>query len=277
VYKNKIIDCFIFYNELELLKYRLNILYDIVDYFVIVESTHTFTGKEKNLIFSENKHFFEKFSDKIIHIIVSDFPHKYPTIKLDGEQWNNEKYQRNCIHLGIEKLNLQDNDLIIISDIDEILNPNTLFKIKNNEINVDINILEMDFYYYNLNSKINKKLDLVRILSYKTYKRLSFNCDQIRRLTCNQIRRLNNCNIIQNGGWHLSYFGDINFIKNKIEMFSHQEFNNDKFNNNEKISDHINKTTNLYNRKIEIKKIAINDNNNLPYKYDEYLKQFILF
>ena len=46
----KIIDCFIFYNELDLLEYRLNILNDVVDYFVIVESTHTFVGKEKVLL-----------------------------------------------------------------------------------------------------------------------------------------------------------------------------------------------------------------------------------
>ena len=51
----KVIDCFIFYNELELLTYRLNLLYAIVDFFVIVESTHTHTGKEKPLFFNENK------------------------------------------------------------------------------------------------------------------------------------------------------------------------------------------------------------------------------
>ena len=47
----KIIDCFIFYNELDLLTYRLNLLNNIVDYFIIVESKHTFVGKEKNLFF----------------------------------------------------------------------------------------------------------------------------------------------------------------------------------------------------------------------------------
>ena len=51
----KIVDCFTFYNELDLLLYRLNILYDVVDYFIIVEATHTFTGIEKNLFFKENK------------------------------------------------------------------------------------------------------------------------------------------------------------------------------------------------------------------------------
>ena len=64
----KIIDCFIFYNELDLLTYRLNLLNNIVDYFIIVESTHTFIGKEKICFFSENKHLFENFTNKIIHI-----------------------------------------------------------------------------------------------------------------------------------------------------------------------------------------------------------------
>ena len=51
----KIVDCFTFYNELELLNYRLNILDDVVDYFVIVEATHTFIGNEKKLYFNEYK------------------------------------------------------------------------------------------------------------------------------------------------------------------------------------------------------------------------------
>jgi hypothetical protein len=61
----KIIDCFIFYNELELLNYRLNILYNIVDYFIIVESKYTFTGKEKELIFNENNRFI------ILHVFLN--------------------------------------------------------------------------------------------------------------------------------------------------------------------------------------------------------------
>ena len=72
----KIIDCFIFYNELDLLTYRLNLLNNIVDYFIIVESTHTFVGKEKKLFFDENKHLFENFNNKIIFltIIMSNKP-----------------------------------------------------------------------------------------------------------------------------------------------------------------------------------------------------------
>ena len=97
----KIIDCFIFFNELDLLKYRLNILDDVVDYFVLVESTHTHIGKEKPLFYNENKNMFEKFNHKIIHVIVDDFPYKYPNINIEkDEQWTNERFQRDCISRG---------------------------------------------------------------------------------------------------------------------------------------------------------------------------------
>ena len=87
IYDKKIIDCFIFYNEFDLLTYRLNLLNDVVDYFVLVESRHTFVGKEKSLFYNENKQLFEIFNHKIIHIIVDDFPHKYPNINIEaGEQ-----------------------------------------------------------------------------------------------------------------------------------------------------------------------------------------------
>ena len=113
----KIIDCFIFYNELELLTYRLNILNDFVDFFVLVESTLTFVGKEKPLFYQENKHLFEKFNDKIIHVVVDDFPYKNPNIE-SREQWENERFQRNCISRGLNKLSLQNNDVNTNTDID---------------------------------------------------------------------------------------------------------------------------------------------------------------
>ena len=111
--KPKIVDCFTFYNELDMLTYRLNILNDVVDYFVLVEATHTHVGKEKPLFYQDNKHLFEKFNHKIIHIIVDDFPHKYPNIDISkDEQWINERFQRNCISRGIDKLELNNDDLL---------------------------------------------------------------------------------------------------------------------------------------------------------------------
>lgn len=263
----KIIDCFIFYNEIELLTYRLNILENLVDFFVIVESTHTFVGKQKPLYFNENKHLFKKFDEKIIHIIIDDFPFKHPQINFqNNEQWKNEYYQRNSIKKGIELVdNINDNDIIIISDLDEIPDPKTLFLIKENKISIEINSLLMDFYYYNLNTRFSSKWILSKILTYKKYKNLNTDCNTIRNLKCVEIPY---------GGWHLSYFGNNNFIKNKIENFSHQEFNNDFYTNLTSIENKINNKKDLFNRNEQLKNIPVNDNDYLPPKYQTYLKNF---
>jgi len=241
----KIIDCFIFYNEINLLNYRLNILDEIVDFFIIVESNYTFVGKKKELYFEKNKDMFKQFQHKIIHIVLDDFPFIYPNINIsNNEQWINEKYQRNQIARGFEKINLSENDILIISDLDEIPNRDILCKIKNKDINVDINTLEMDLYYCNLNHKKSTKWYNAKIISYEIYKKISLTCDDI---------RFYKCPIIENGGWHLSYFGDCNFIKNKIENFCHQELNNENFTNLCKIKSRLETFSDIFER---------NDSNN---------------
>ena len=265
----KIVDCFIFYNELELLTYRLNILYDLVDYFIIVESTHTFSGKEKQLYFNENRSLFEKCKDKIIHIVVDDFPYKYPNINYElNEQWVNEKYQRDSISNGIDRLDLNEDDIILITDVDEIPDPNTLKIIKTNIIPSEIYIIAMDFYYYNLNSRCNEKWKHGKLIPYKKYKELSISCDKI--------RHRNDCIYIEKGGWHLSYFGNENFIKNKIENFSHQELNKSEFTDVKNIEKRVKNFEDLYDRKeCRITKLSIAENDYLPPEYDKYLSKFI--
>jgi beta-1,4-mannosyl-glycoprotein beta-1,4-N-acetylglucosaminyltransferase len=264
----KIIDCFIFYNELDMLTYRLNILNDIVDYFVLVEATHSFVGKEKSLFYQENKQLFQKFNHKIIHVIIDDFPHKYPNINFEKkEQWNNEKFQRNCISRGLYKLELNNEDLIIIADVDEIPKIELLENIKYNEMKInEVKALQMDFYYYNLHSKLDHYTDVVRMLPYNLYKNIN--------MTIDDLRFKYQKNFINNAGWHLSYFGDENFIKNKIENFAHQELNLDLFTNQEKIQQRIKNTQDLFDRPTKLINIPIEDNDNLPPAYDKYLTKY---
>lgn len=269
----KIIDCFTFYNELNMLNYRLNVLNDVVDFFILVEARQTHIGKTKSLFFEENKQMFEKFNYKIIHIVV-DLPFNDSNIDIsNNDQWKNEKYQRNCVKNGIDNIKekLTDNDYIIISDVDEIPDPKTLHNIKQNKLKIcDINSLSQDFYYYNLNSKRNEKWFLSKILSYKKYKELNTDCDNL---------RFYNCNKLENGGWHLSYFGDANFIKNKLENFAHQEYNSDDFTDVNKIEDKIKKGLDLFNRQNnhfsnKIIQIPITENNYLPPLFENYLSSF---
>ena len=74
-----------------MLLYRLSILDNYVDKFVLVESTHTFTGVPKKLFYNENKKLFKQFEEKIVHVIVDDFPHK--NFVNNGLQWQNEDHQ----------------------------------------------------------------------------------------------------------------------------------------------------------------------------------------
>lgn len=264
----KIIDGFIFYNELELLNYRLNVLNDVVDYFIIVESTHTFVGKEKTLYYQENKELFNEFQDKIIYVIVDDLPYKYPNIDISKkQQWLNEKFQRNAISRGLKKLNLHDDDIIIISDLDEIVDPNTLESIKKKDIHIPNNIasLFMDMYYYNLNTKLQFIWEYPKILLYKMF--ISSN------KTCSEIREESYISI-NNGGWHLSYFGDAMFIKNKLENFSHQEFNKEEYTNLENIDKRVKNNLDLFERNIRLNTINIKNNDYLPTKYDIYLTKY---
>jgi beta-1,4-mannosyl-glycoprotein beta-1,4-N-acetylglucosaminyltransferase len=266
----KIIDCFTFYNELELLSYRLNILNDVVDYFIIVEATHTHAGNKKTLYFQENKHLFETFRHKIIHVIVDDFKYIYPSINYHiDEQWNNEKYQRNCISIGISRIELNDNDVITITDLDEIPDSNTLSKIKDGTISVEVNVLEMDLYYYNLNCRYDMKWNHAKIVTYKKYKELNISCNKIRFL---------NVPVIHQGGWHLSYFGTPQFISNKIKEFSHQEYNSEQYTDITCIEEKIKTGADLYNRNyINPKQISIVDNTYLPLQYDKYLQGSWMF
>jgi beta-1,4-mannosyl-glycoprotein beta-1,4-N-acetylglucosaminyltransferase len=281
----KIIDTFIFYNELTLLKYRLNLLNDIVDYFVIVEATKTHKGEEKPLFYSFNKNFFIEFASKIIHVVVTDLVsidnNNIDVLSNNNQYWKNEIYQRNCINNGISKLKLEKNDYIIISDCDEIPDPNTLKIIKYQNIIFDHVILNQSLYYYNLNCKHysnnsnNSVWSLSKIISYECYKN-DYNC------LPNNCRKINlNDNYIIKGGWHLSYFGNSKFIQNKVKQFAHQELNNNDNTNLDHIEQSIKQHKQFFDdnqndssNKTYILYTPISENDYLPPLYNIYLTDF---
>ena len=153
-----IYDIFTFFNELDLLEIRFEILDPVVDKFVLIECTETFSGKPKPLYYNENKHMFEKWKHKIIHHITNDPVSGYedlqtrlmqPNIsKLDeniilnaltttnvpkGEvHWLKEFYQKECIKKPL--LGLNDDDICFVGDLDEIWNPEQIYNIDDTTI-----------------------------------------------------------------------------------------------------------------------------------------------
>jgi beta-1,4-mannosyl-glycoprotein beta-1,4-N-acetylglucosaminyltransferase len=133
----KVFDCCIYLDEDFLLDLRFNILNDLVDYFVVVESSKTWQNNKKEFNFNINN--FKKFSDKIIYVKVEDMP--------EGKNpWLRENFQRNCITRGLEKAN--NEDLIIISDADEIPNPDKIIKF---DFKRKYCVFEQKHHYYKLN------------------------------------------------------------------------------------------------------------------------------
>jgi beta-1,4-mannosyl-glycoprotein beta-1,4-N-acetylglucosaminyltransferase len=270
----KIVDCFIFYNELEMLSYRLHTLNSVVDYFVIVEARQTHVGASKPLHFEENKHDprFLPYADKIIHIVV-DLPHTQAAMNVDisqNHQWTNENFQRNCISRGIDELasRLNHYDIIVVADLDEVPDPATLAKMKESCFSLNkVVAFEQDFYYYNLKCKHTEKWNKCKALTFGTYMEMNASFETIRHLQCAKIAR---------GGWHLSYFGDAKFIKNKIENFTHQEHNLEHITDVDAIQKRIDEGIDLYMRPGEtFERVAIGDNKYLPPFYETHLSSFI--
>jgi beta-1,4-mannosyl-glycoprotein beta-1,4-N-acetylglucosaminyltransferase len=238
---SKIYDCFLFFNELDILKLRLEILNDTVDKFVIVESTVTFSGKEKPLFFNENKDEFKKFEDKIIHVVINDTPDDFinlpyvsnPLSDVDNvknkilkyvessegwsrheKQWGRETYQRESMFYGM--IGCSNDDIILISDLDEIPNPDEILKLKNSILNSIVDFKQTTYYYYfNLLKEYN--WSGTKCLSYGNLKNKSINLIRQNKHTTN---------IIKSGGWHFSFMGGPERVKAKIDAYSHQEFNN---------------------------------------------------
>tara|TARA_B100000795_G_scaffold207258_1_gene160712 strand:+ start:353 stop:835 length:483 start_codon:yes stop_codon:yes gene_type:complete len=138
----KIFDCITFYNANMLFDLRFHTLKNYVDYFVVCEANKTHTGKIKEYNFDKN--FLSKYGDKIIYIQVDDLPE----IKIKGKKdYQLLKVQMENLFRGIKKA--EDNDLIIFSDEDEILNPSAISEFKQNDFRFGLFLQNM--YYYKIN------------------------------------------------------------------------------------------------------------------------------
>ncbi len=239
-------DCFSFYNELDLLEIRLNVLDSVVDYFVLVEATRTFSNKEKPLYFEENKNRFAKFLGKIIHIKVDS----YPEIE---SSWTIENYQRNKIMDAL--VNCKPDDIVIISDLDEIVSPDAIQRYDGN----GICSLEQSNYSFFINYKslMFNKWNGARILKYKDFSTVDLDSKVeygeflLRSInigcTPTKIRITQDFPVLKKAGWHFTYLGGREAIQRKVDAFAHQEFNNNKYTSDKVIDRTLKYGIDLYN------------------------------
>ena len=233
----KIYDCFMYFDEEVVLDVRLNTLNEFVDYFVIVESKFTHKGDRRDLKFDHKK--FEKFKDKIIYIIDEEiYPQTEEIRAEDGERERSiklifnagyrENGQRNLIDKGLKEAN--DEDLILISDVDEIPKLTGL-NFKN--INEKIILFNQDMFYYKFNlqlpdliwtgTKACRKKNLISpqwLRNVKDRKYSFFRIDTFFSTT-----KFNSIKIISDGGWHFTNIKKPKEIELKFRSYlHHREF-----------------------------------------------------
>jgi beta-1,4-mannosyl-glycoprotein beta-1,4-N-acetylglucosaminyltransferase len=244
-----IYDCFQYFDEDHMVDLRLNILNQYVDYFVISESTKTHQGKNKKINFDIKK--FSKFKNKI-KFIVADYKEIIKFKKHTGGESPIEQHQRNSLIKGIEDASSED--LIILSDSDEIPDLTKLNKINNN---IKFVAFSQKMFMYKMNlqnidesnwigSKITKKKNITTMQNLRNLKFKKYPFWRFDKKNLQTIR----------GGWHFSFLQTPEQILKKIKSFSHGEFNIKNV-NEKKIEEKIFKNQDIFGRGITLKKIKL--------------------
>ena len=264
-------DCFQFFNELDILKIRLNVLSPVVDKFVISEATETFSGLAKPLYYEENKELFAEFRDKIIHVVVEDTP--------KGDTHYRDTFQKNAVTRGLK--GCTDEDIIIFSDLDEIPNPDKIREILQN-FQKDKNYhFDQRLFYCYLNMEevsgsllsyagefegvAHKKWIGTKLLSYQLLREQNLLLGELRFPERKQIGIR-----VEDGGWHFGYMGghgqkDIRKrVQEKVISAAHQEYNSKHVLSN--VTDQIKDGKDIFGREAQFVRCEIDET------YPEYIR-----
>ena len=271
----KIFDCFMYFDEEVVLDVRLNTLDKYVDYFVIVESSFTHKGDNKNLMFNHNK--FEKFKNKIIYLVYDKQPKGIEVVnENDSEDEKSGKYilnaalrengQRNFIQNGLNKA--EDNDIILISDVDEIPN---LSEVNFNNISEKIIMFHQDMFYYKFDLKIpnllwtgtkgcRKKylLSPQWLRNVKDRKYFPFRIDILF-----SEKKYSSVKFISNGGWHFSNIKTAEEIEYKLKSYLHHREFDEQSLSVEEIQNIIENKKAIYDLKVDKRVNKIGDGSKL--------------
>ncbi len=261
----QIIDSFLFHSEYDLLELRLEIMSDYVDKFVVVESDYTFTQKWKGYNLEKYMSRYDKWKDKIVYVKAEFNPdgiteticrcdqstararaacrriHPATTVRLDKTNiarenaFKNEFWSRDQFKLGWDQIDLEDGDILIVSDCDEIIRPEALQFMR-----------DTNYDYYALMSPIfNFKFNYMNIVNdyavwpvaYRYYSNINYSPSSMRRtdIEHNRFRDRfsevvkkgpsNGSVLLHHAAWHFSSLGNNETIRNKLMSYSHTEFN----------------------------------------------------
>jgi len=285
----KIFDCFMYFDEETVLELRLNILDQYVDYFVIVESSFTHKGDKRDLKFNSQK--FKKFKDKLIYITYDEEPAEIAKNQVNEKDdiglksWKyitnanyRENGQRNYILKGLDLA--KDDDMILISDVDEIPN---LKNLDLSNIHEKIILFKQDMFYYKFNLKLPnldwtgtkgcrkkflKSPQWLRNVKDRKYPFYRFD-------TFFSKTKFIDIKVILNGGWHFSNLKTASEIKHKLKSYlHHREFDINPLSEKE-INSLIENKQAIYDLKVDKRVNKIGDGSKLEKYPTDKLPKFL--
>jgi len=269
-----IYDCFIFFNELELLELRLNELSGVVDRFVLVEATRTFSNQPKPLHFEENQGRFAAYANKIIHVVVTDSPDT-------DDAWTIEHFQRNAIARGL--VHCRPDDWILVSDLDEIPRAEAVARVGRenpfrttpfaNAQHAALNApaVKAMFLRKGFRRLLRKRHPFVWEFE-QTLHRHYLNCVSMeprcwhgtrmvrfRDFSCAEEIRHSGYKIVPQGGWHFTAMGGVERIREKVAAFAHQEYNRPEFMDPQLIAACIQRGESLFGQAERLEFVPLDD------------------
>ena len=276
-----------FYDEDLVMDLRLNILNDFIHEFVIVESKFTHSGKKRELLFDIKR--YSKFKKKINYIVLENEPkdleivHDNDTDDKKNSKYimnalKRENYQRNEIKRGLT--NAKPDDLILVSDVDEIPN---LSNLDINKINDNIILFKQNFYYY----KFNLKLEDMSWLGSKGCKHKKLKSPQwLRNIKDKKYpfwrldilfsdKKYSNIKFIDNGGWHFSNMKSPEEIEKKMRTYLHHREYDLKPLGAKKIEEIIKSKKSIYNLRADMKSEKFDGTQNLKATDGSELPEYV--
>jgi beta-1,4-mannosyl-glycoprotein beta-1,4-N-acetylglucosaminyltransferase len=231
--KHKIIDAFLFYNELDMLEFRLTELNEHVDYFIVLESSFDFNGNKKESVFNSNRERFDFWKEKIIHIdcpeltsgIIEKTKKGYRPFSTEVENYEINKdnivfYMTLKLNDLLNSFNIDFEDIVMVSDVDEIPDFNNLDSLLDLLVFDSVFLRQKRFFW------TTKYVD--KDLSYGT------SIHQYTKILQNPLmlsgyyktkssKQFSNQTSIDSG-WHFSHFEDIGKLHEKLELINSQSY-----------------------------------------------------
>lgn len=230
-----IYDCFPFFNELDLLEIRLNELAGVVDRFVLVEAELTHNGDAKPLCYEENRERFSAFADRIVHVVVTaeDFAPAEKGSTFQERAWMRENIQRNAISRGLAAAGASEEDIVVVSDVDEIPRASAVRDAVSSIRPGDVVGLALGHYNYflnmrNVSSPVWGNDPKAAMLSTFHDEKVCgsapwtvFVLEAVNRgATATRFRYAEVRRRIRNAGWHFSYCGGVGAVVKKLRAFN---------------------------------------------------------